>query len=77
MFRTMMYASDRHYLSQRNQGRVIDLDITEAGVKVTQFNLGDAQKDKLYRLGYESTRDFFLNQWDWKEHLRLRGFPQS
>jgi NTE family protein len=76
MFRTMMYASDRHYLSQRNQGRVIDIDITEAGVKVTQFNLGDEQKDRLYRIGYESTRDFFLHRWDWKEHLRVRGFPQ-
>lgn len=75
MFRTMMYASDRHYLSQRNQGRVIDIDITDAGVKVTQFNLGDEQKDMLYRIGYESTRDFFLHRWDWKEHLRLRGFP--
>jgi NTE family protein len=76
MFRTMMYASDRHYLSQRNQGRVIDLDITEAGVKVTQFNLLDQHKDRLYRIGYESTRDFFLQKWDWKEHLRVRGFPQ-
>lgn len=77
MFKTMMYASDRHYLAQRNQGRVIDLDITDAGVKVTQFNLGDAQKEQLYRIGYESTRDFFLNRWDWKEHLRLRGFPDQ
>jgi NTE family protein len=76
MFRTMMYASDRHYLSQRNEGRVIDLDITEAGVKVTQFNLTDDHKDRLYRIGYEGTRDFFLNRWDWKEHLRVRGFPQ-
>jgi NTE family protein len=76
MFKTMMYASDRHYLSQRNEGRVIDLDITKAGVKATQFNLGDEQKDRLYQIGYEGTRDFFLNQWDWKEHLRVRGFPQ-
>jgi NTE family protein len=76
MFRTMMYASDRHYLSQRNQGRVIDIDITDAGVKVTQFNLGNDHKDRLYRIGYECTRDFFLNKWDWKEHLRVRGFPQ-
>jgi NTE family protein len=77
MFRTMMYAGDRHYLSERNQGRVIDIDITEAGVKVTQFNLTDDHKDGLYRIGYESTRDFFLNHWDWKEHLRVRGFPQA
>jgi hypothetical protein len=55
---------------------VIDLDITDAGVKATQFNLGDGQKDRLYRIGYEGTRDFFLNRWDWKEHLRVRGFPQ-
>jgi NTE family protein len=76
MFKTMMYAGDRHYLSQRNEGRVIDLDVTEAGVTATQFNLGDGQKDRLYRIGYEGTRDFFLNRWDWKEHLRVRGFPQ-
>jgi NTE family protein len=77
MFKTMMYASDRRFLSQRNQGRVIDLDITRAGVKATQFNFAEEHKDRLYRIGYESTRDFFLNHWDWKAHLRARGFPQS
>jgi NTE family protein len=72
-----MYAGDRHFLSQRNQGRVIDLDITDAGVKATQFCLADTHKDELYRIGYASTRKFFLVDWNWKEHLRLRGFPQS
>jgi hypothetical protein len=49
-------------LSQRNQGRVIDLDITDAGVKATQFDLADTHKDELYRVGYASTRDFFLSR---------------
>jgi NTE family protein len=77
MVKTMMYASDRRYLSKQNLGRVIDLDITNAKVKVTQFNLDNERKDTLYRIGYESTKDFFLQRWDWKEHLRLRGFPQA
>lgn len=76
MFKTMMYASDRHFLAKQDGGRVINLDITDAGVKATQFNLSDEKKERLYRIGYEGTRDFFLNRWSWKEHLRLRGFPQ-
>ncbi|MFO0889560.1 MAG: patatin-like phospholipase family protein [Isosphaeraceae bacterium] len=76
MVKTMMYASDRRYLSRQNLGRVIDLDITAARVKVTQFNLADDRKEELYRIGYQNAKDFFLNRWDWKEHLRLRGFPQ-
>ena len=46
-------------------------------MKVTQFNLGNEHKDRLYRIGYESTREFFLARWDWKEHLRVRGVPQD
>jgi NTE family protein len=74
MVKTMMYASDRHYLSQRNLSRIINIDITEVGVSVTQFNLTDEQKDQLYRNGYEATRAFFLKDWSWAGHLRLRNF---
>jgi NTE family protein len=74
MLRTMMYASDRHYLSEHNKNRVIDIDVTDSGVTTTKFNLADEEKVQLYRMGYEATRDFFLKRWSWQEHLRTRGF---
>jgi NTE family protein len=74
MLRTMMYASDRHYLSEHNKNRVINIDVTDSGVTTTKFNLADEEKAHLYRIGYEATRRFFLEQWSWQEHLRTRGF---
>jgi NTE family protein len=74
MLRTMMYASDRHYLSEHNKNRVIDIDITDSGVTTTKFNLTDEEKADLYRRGYEATRQFLLDRWSWQEHLRTRGF---
>jgi hypothetical protein len=47
------------------------------GVTATQFNLDDAAKADLYRIGYESTRDFLLTTWSWEKHLASRGFAAS
>ena len=43
------------------------------GISVTQFSLSDEQKDELYRRGYESTKRYLLDEWDWQAHLELRG----
>lgn len=72
MFNTMMVARDQYHLSQANQGRVINIDVTSADVTATEFRLSPEKKERLYRLGYLHTKQFFQT-WDWHEHLRLRG----
>ena len=74
MLKTMMVAGDRRYLSQRHQGRVIDIDLTGLNITATQFSLSNGQKDQLYARGYLSAKEFFSNRWSWKNHLTLRGF---
>jgi NTE family protein len=74
MLRTMMLASDRRYLTRMNLGRVIDIDLTGLNITATQFGLTDVQKDQLYERGYRATKEFFTKTWDWKAHLKLRGF---
>lgn len=74
MLKTMMLAGDRRYLSQRHQGRVIDLDLTGLNISATHFGLTGDQKDQLYTRGYLSAKEFFVNRWSWKNHLTLRGF---
>lgn len=72
--RTMAEARDRYHLRKIDRGRTIEIDVTDAGVTTTQFNVKPAEKVKLYRLGYEYTKKFFLSEWNWSEHLRQRGF---
>jgi NTE family protein len=78
MFETMRTAHDSRHLSARKRNRTVDIDLTEVIVKhklsVTSFTLSDAAKDDLYRAGYESTKRFLLEEWDWGAHLRSRGF---
>jgi NTE family protein len=74
MLKTMMVARDRRYLSQRHQGRVIDIDLTGLNITPTQFSLTLDQKEQLYLRGYQSAKEFFLNRWSWKNHLTIRGF---
>ena len=69
----MMYAHDRHNMSVPKRTRTINVDVTNVGVSVTQFSLSDEQKDELYRRGYESTKRYLLDEWDWQAHLELRG----
>lgn len=77
MFRTMMVARDRYHLAHTDQGRVININVATANVTATQFNLSNATKDDLYRVGYESTKQFFLDTWSWEKHLIARGFEPS
>ena len=81
MFSTMMVARDQYHLGQGKQDRVIDIDVTDAQVTATEFNLGDDKKRVLYRIGYLAMKDFLLGNastgqppWNWDEHLRRRGF---
>ncbi|WNZ24239.1 patatin-like phospholipase family protein [Leptolyngbya sp. NK1-12] len=78
MFRTMMVARDQYHLNQASRDRVIEIDVTEANVTATEFNLTDEKKRILYRLGYLHAKNFLLYAWDWEKHLRRRGFePQD
>jgi len=73
----MMVTKDRYYLSQLGQGRVINFDVTATGVSTTKFNLTNRDKDELYRIGYQGTKNFFLQDWDWNKHLMSRGFQPN
>lgn len=77
MFRTMLVARDQYHLNQAKRDRVIEIDITAAQTSATEFNISDEKKTLLYRLGYLSAKQFFLNSWDWEAHLRKRGFNPS
>jgi NTE family protein len=60
-----------------DKGRVINIDVTEAGVTTTDFNLDADRKANLYRLGYLYTKRFFLSaNFSWEKHLKARGFGQ-
>ncbi|MGG6294657.1 patatin-like phospholipase family protein [Leptolyngbya sp. AN02str] len=74
MLQTMMNASDRYHLRENGQGRVVNIDTT--GITATQFNLGSAEKDRLYCNGYLATKQFLLEQWNWSHHLHSRGYTQ-
>lgn len=77
MFRTMMKARDRYHQREMDKGRVINIDVTDAGVTTTDFNLDADRKAKLYRLGYLSTKRFFLSaNFSWEKHLKARGFGE-
>lgn len=80
MFETMRTAHDRR-ISAQKRSRTIDIDLTDVivrhGIGVTSFTLPDEAKDALYAVGYESARNFFVNQWDWNEHLQARGFSPA
>lgn len=77
MFKTMMVARDRYHLNQRDEGRVINIDVTAANVTATEFDLSKEKKDVLYRQGYLTAKRFFLEKWNWNKHLQLRGFDPS
>jgi NTE family protein len=74
MFRTMMVARDQYHVNQANRDRVIEIDVTEAHVTATEFNLAEEKKRVLYRLGYLQAKNFLLYVWDWQKHLIQRGF---
>jgi NTE family protein len=76
MFKTMMVARDRHHLNQANQGRVMNIDVTQAQVTATEFDISNEKKETLYRLGYQQAKEFFYS-WDWHKHLELRGFDPA
>ena len=77
MFTTMMKARDRYHQREMDKGRVINIDVTEAAVTTTDFNLDADRKANLYRLGYVYTKRFFLSSnFSWEKHLKARGFGE-
>lgn len=74
MVRTMMVARDQYHVNRANCDRVIAIDVTDAQVTATEFNLSETQKQILYRMGYLHAKTFLLYQWDWQAHLARRGF---
>jgi NTE family protein len=77
MFRTMMVARDQYHVNQANRDRVIEIDVTDAHVTATEFNLANEKKRVLYRLGYLQAKNFLLYVWDWEKHLIQRGFDPT
>lgn len=77
--RTMMVARDRYHLREMDDNRVINIDVTEANVSTTQFDLSFETRLQLYLLGYKYTKEFFLSpKFSWPRHLISRGFsPQA
>ncbi|MGL5511334.1 MAG: hypothetical protein ACRDB1_17100, partial [Microcoleaceae cyanobacterium] len=58
--------------------RVINIDVTEARVSTTEFNLPTAKKAQLYRSGYLATKKFFLSpDFSWHNHLVSRGYDPA
>jgi NTE family protein len=73
--RTMLVARDSYHLRAADNNRVINIDVTEARVSTTEFNLPEAKKAMLYRSGYLATKRFFLSpNFSWHNHLVSRGY---
>jgi NTE family protein len=73
--RTMAVARDRYHLREADSNRVIEIDVSEAKVGTTDFNLSSEKRLLLYLLGYKYTKEFFLSpEFSWPQHLISRGF---
>lgn len=70
---TMHVASDTYHVRKSEDNRVIELN--DNGIQATHFNLSDDEKTELYVDGYNNTKKFFLEKWDWNKHLAMRGYP--
>jgi NTE family protein len=68
---TMTVARDRHYSRVHDYNRIVTLD---ADTSMTNFNMGNDEKDRLYEKGYAMTKRFLLDKWDWTAYLAARGF---
>jgi NTE family protein len=82
MFRTMMSASDLYYLGKAAGNRVTEIDLSallQANPKLTAtaFKLTGEDQANLYRTGYLSAKKFFMEQWNWKEHIKTRTFSDT
>ncbi|PSR16614.1 phospholipase [filamentous cyanobacterium CCP3] len=74
MVETMQVARDNHHIRKNEMGRIIN--IATGGISATQFDLTSADKDTLYRSGYQAAKAFLL-AWSWDNHLAQRGFAPS
>ena len=72
---TLLEAHDRMYLEAADFARTIPID--SLGVKTTEFDLGDADKDALYESGRRAA-EAFLQGWSFDayiEHFRVGTVP--
>jgi NTE family protein len=73
--RTMAVARDRYHLREADSNRIIEIDVSEAKIGTTDFNLSPKKRLQLYLLGYKYTKEFFLSPaFSWPQHLISRGF---
>lgn len=73
LIRAMRYAHDQYYVQNKNQGRIVNIDLTDINTTATQFDLDDDSKDRLYVQGYLCAKLFFMNGWNWSKHLDARN----
>jgi NTE family protein len=72
---TSFSAMDQRYISKRHWARTIA--ISTEGVRLTEFNLTDAQKQKLLDSGQSAARSF-LSSFSFEEYLRTwRASPAA
>ena len=69
---TMTVARDRHYSRVHDYNRIIAIDAED--VSITDFEMANATKDKLYERGYTAAKEFLLGKWAWDQYLTDRGF---
>jgi NTE family protein len=77
LFRTMMSASDLYYLGRAGGNRVADIDLSRLlaarpHLTATAFKLSGDDQAELYRTGYLAAKSFFMDEWNWAEHVRIR-----
>lgn len=71
MILTMMVARDKRYMRLHDQHRVITIDT--GSISETQFALKIEDKEAMYIKGYQATKNFLMNSWNWDKYLSERG----
>lgn len=71
MILTMMVARDKRYMRLHDQHRVINIET--GPISETQFSLKLEEKEMMYIQGYQETKKFLINSWNWEMYLSERG----
>lgn len=71
MILTMMVARDKRYMRLHDQHRVINIET--GSISETQFSLKIEEKETMYIQGYQATKKFLINSWNWDTYLMERG----
>ncbi|GAB6932630.1 patatin-like phospholipase family protein [Calditerricola satsumensis] len=68
LIQTMLEAHDKRHVEEADAVRTIF--IPDCGIRTTQFDLTDADKEKLYQAGVEAARRF-LARWNFERYVRV------